>query len=133
MHFPDHSFDIVVSFSTIEHITSAEGRQKVFYEISRVLKPEGKAIVTVPNMISTFYFAHRKLLKSKSSDYGYAHLYTRGELKKSLTKAGLKPSIFASEYSVLTSLPSRVPVVVVILLSAFMRFGERIGFLAIKQ
>jgi ubiquinone/menaquinone biosynthesis C-methylase UbiE len=132
MSFPDGTFDVVVSFSVIEHIPGIQERQKVFNEISRVLKPGGLAVVTVPNKISTFFFAHNKSEKLKTSDYGYAHLYTRGELKKSLLTAGLKPTVFASEYSALMSLPSRLPEPLVIFLSLFQRFGERMGFLAIK-
>jgi ubiquinone/menaquinone biosynthesis C-methylase UbiE len=132
MKFSDNTFDIVVSFSVIEHIPNAQERQKVFNEISRVLKPGGLAVITVPNKISTFYFSHKRAERLKTSDYGYAHLYTRGELKKSLLTAGLKPTIFASEYSALMSLPSSIPKPMVIFLSLFQRLGERIGFQAIK-
>jgi SAM-dependent methyltransferase len=132
MKFADSSFDIVVSFSVIEHIPEPEARQKVFSEISRVLKPDGVAVVTVPNKISMFYFAHRRNMRLGISDYGYAHLYTRGELKKSFLAAGLEPVVFASEYSGLMSLPSRLPRPIAIFLSLFQRFGERIGYLAKK-
>jgi ubiquinone/menaquinone biosynthesis C-methylase UbiE len=132
MNFPESTFDIVVSFSAIEHIPSAQERQMVFDEISRVLKPNGSAIITVPNKMSTFYFAHKRGERLKTSDYGYAHLYTRGELKKSLLAAGLKPVIFASEYSALITLPSILPRFIPQFLSIFRYFGERIGYLAKK-
>lgn len=60
LKFDDNTFDIVISFSAIEHIAEKDARLKVLNEISRVLKPSGVAIVTVPNKISTFYFAHRR-------------------------------------------------------------------------
>lgn len=132
MKFPDDTFDIVVSFSTIEHIPGAEARQKVFKEISRVLKPDGVAIVTVPNKISMFYFAHRRNMRLGISDYGYAHLYTPQELKNSFLAAGLEPIMFASDYSALISLPSRLPKPIGIFLSLFQRFGERMGYLVKK-
>lgn len=130
--FPDNTFDIVVSFSTIEHIPGAEARQKVFQEISRVLKPNGIAIVTVPNKVSVGYFAHKRSMKLRISDYGYAHLYTPRELKKSLITAGLDPVMFASEYRAFITLPSRVPKLIAKCLSIFQYFGERMGYLAKK-
>jgi len=42
---PDHAFDVVVSFETLEHITEHE---KMFHEIKRVLKPGGLLIVSTP-------------------------------------------------------------------------------------
>jgi len=44
--FPDASFDVVVSFETIEHITA----QAAFLdEVRRVLRPEGLAVLSCPN------------------------------------------------------------------------------------
>lgn len=130
--FENNTFDIVVSFSTVEHIPERDARSKVFSEISRVLKPGGIAVITVPNKISTFYFAHRRNQRLGISDYGYAYLYTPGELKKNLIAVGLKPVMFASEYSGLRTLPSRLPQPIASFLSIFERFGERIGYSAIK-
>lgn len=44
--YPDNSFDVVVSFETLEHI---EKYQAFISECSRVLKPGGKFIVSTPN------------------------------------------------------------------------------------
>jgi hypothetical protein len=71
-------------------------------------------------------------MRSRTSDYGYAHLYTRAELNRSFLAAGLKPVMFTSEYNALLSLPSRLPKPALYILSFFLRFGERIGFSAIK-
>ncbi|MDP2827017.1 MAG: class I SAM-dependent methyltransferase [Sulfuricellaceae bacterium] len=46
--FPDQSFDRVVSFETIEHI-SAEDQERMLAEIRRVLKPGGLFILSSPN------------------------------------------------------------------------------------
>jgi SAM-dependent methyltransferase len=50
--FPDEYFDAVVAVSTIEHVgvleSDYDGDKKAMREISRVLKPEGLAIITVP-------------------------------------------------------------------------------------
>ena len=45
--FEDNSFDVVVSFQVIEHI---EDDHTFLKEISRVLKPGGKLIMTTPNI-----------------------------------------------------------------------------------
>ena len=54
--FPDDFFDAVTAVSTIEHIglgryedqTYSDGDKKAINEIKRILKPGGKAIITVP-------------------------------------------------------------------------------------
>ena len=42
---PDHFFDVVVSFETLEHVSDHE---QTFAEIKRVLKPDGILIISTP-------------------------------------------------------------------------------------
>jgi SAM-dependent methyltransferase len=44
--FADHSFDVVTSFETLEHI---HDRDKFLAELARVLTPAGRCIVSTPN------------------------------------------------------------------------------------
>jgi O-antigen biosynthesis protein len=44
--YPDHRFDIVVSFETLEHLTAQDVMLK---EIKRVLKPKGLLIISTPD------------------------------------------------------------------------------------
>lgn len=44
--FPNETFDQVVSFETLEHINKAE---RFVEELHRVLKPEGRLIISTPN------------------------------------------------------------------------------------
>lgn len=44
--FSDESFDVVVSFETIEHLMEQE---EMISEISRVLRPNGRVIISSPN------------------------------------------------------------------------------------
>lgn len=46
--FENQSFDVVVSFETIEHV-GEEIQRKFLEEICRVLKPEGTLIMSTPN------------------------------------------------------------------------------------
>lgn len=47
LQFPDNTFDYIVTFQVIEHI---EDDEKMVAEMSRVLKPGGKMIMTTPNI-----------------------------------------------------------------------------------
>lgn len=66
----DNSFDFVVSFQVIEHI---ENDKEYVKEISRVLKPGGKFIVTTPN-----------IKMSITRNPWHVREYTIGELKSLL-------------------------------------------------
>ena len=48
-HFPAESFDVVTLFHVMEHVTAP---RQVLAEVSRVLKPNGVAILQVPNIES---------------------------------------------------------------------------------
>lgn len=135
MPFPDGYFDIVLAFSTLEHIPDPAARDRAFLEVTRVLKSGGYAIITVPNLFSTFYFAHRRNQRQNRSDYGYSHLYSPWALKRQLQRAGLHPVEFGSELSSLISLPSWMPLPspVLLLLKLIGYFGERVGYIARKE
>ncbi|MDH5245902.1 MAG: class I SAM-dependent methyltransferase [Betaproteobacteria bacterium] len=46
--FPDASFDVVVSFETLEHIAAQEA---FFDEVRRVLRPSGLVVLSCPNKV----------------------------------------------------------------------------------
>lgn len=46
--FPDSSFDVVISFETIEHI---QAQAKFLDEVRRVLRPEGLFVLSCPNKL----------------------------------------------------------------------------------
>lgn len=50
--FKDNEFDVILLLATLEHIID---RATALKEINRVLKPEGKLIITVPNTASYFF------------------------------------------------------------------------------
>lgn len=55
LEFPTGSFDVVVSFETIEHL-SRENQEQFLSEVKRVLKPNGLFIVSTPDRARTEKF-----------------------------------------------------------------------------
>ena len=91
--FPQHTFDWAISVATYHHIKGGQERERAFAELRRVLKPRSEAFLTVWN-----YGQPRFWLKSQEQQvpwklkeetvYRYYHLFSYGELRKSLIKAG---------------------------------------------
>lgn len=52
--FADNSFDFVMSFSSIEHLTNRKGQGEWIKEMTRVVKPGGVVSITVDNAFSLF-------------------------------------------------------------------------------
>lgn len=56
--FPNNNFDIILNLDVLEHISFAQ-QEEAFDEISRILKPGGMLVLTLPNMAhlaSRFFF-----------------------------------------------------------------------------
>jgi tRNA (uracil-5-)-methyltransferase TRM9 len=93
--FPNNTFDWAISVATYHHIKGGEEREKAFIELKRVLKPEGEAFLSVWN-----HGQPRFWLRSKEQQvpwrvkgetvYRYYHLFSYGELRRLLCKAGLE-------------------------------------------
>jgi SAM-dependent methyltransferase len=128
--FPDGSFDLVVSFSAIEHIPDASERLRVFQETARVLKHGGHFAVTLPNRWNIPWKRWlRTALKEGTTEFGYAYNYSPRELKRILVETGFEPLEFSSDFR----LPYRVlPVHRVddLLRIALLHVGDRMGYLA---
>lgn len=89
--FPTEQFDCVVSIDVLEHL---KRDQPFLNELKRVLKPGGRAVVTVPN-------GDDKLLANKlkwrfgmtPEVYGHTRAgYTVAELSDAIRKSGLQPT-----------------------------------------
>ncbi|HZN03078.1 MAG TPA: class I SAM-dependent methyltransferase [Candidatus Polarisedimenticolia bacterium] len=131
LSFPAASFDVVVSFSSIEHIPGAADRRAALAEMTRVLRPQGHLVVTVPNRYSTFLPAHLRNRRTQS-DYGYSYLYSPLELRREIRALGLELLKFSSEWHGLLVMPSFMPKPLKDLLFPLVYLGERIGVLARK-
>lgn len=86
MPFPDASFDRVIAAEVLEHIPDDMAAMR---EIVRVLKPGGRAAVTVPS------FLPERICWALSEDYhtapgGHIRIYTLAELEAKLKFVGLE-------------------------------------------
>lgn len=92
--FPDASFDRVYSISVVEHIPE-DGDLQCLREIGRVLRPGGRAIVTVPfgetsrdeYRRGTFYWA-----RASRSEQGKGTFYQRRYSEDDLMRRLIAPS-----------------------------------------
>jgi len=129
--FPDETFDLVVSFSALEHIPDPTTRRQAFAEIARVTRTAGSVAITVPNRHSLFFYCHRQNMARGTAEYGYAYLYRPKEFRAELERVGLRPVRFHSELTGVVELPSYLPSWRLrSLLRRLGYFGERIGYLA---
>jgi len=105
LKLPENQFDLVYAFALLHHIPSRGLRLKFLREAKKVLKPDGKLILTVWNV---WNFNRRKIIKNNllkliglsqldfndiKTSYGgldkvYVHCFKRKELKKLLEEAG---------------------------------------------
>jgi SAM-dependent methyltransferase len=85
--FPDASFDRVIAAEVLEHIPADD---RAMAEIVRVLRPGGRAAVTVPRWLP------ERICWALSDDYhqnpgGHVRIYKGNELAAKLSKVGLLP------------------------------------------
>lgn len=95
LNFKDNSFDIVTSYSAIEHMPSKNDRLKAVKEMARVAKPGGIVIITGPNYLNLPTTFLSKMMYKRIKEF--EHRYTPSELKKMLTSSGLKIEKFDAE------------------------------------
>ncbi|GAA5041309.1 SAM-dependent methyltransferase [Thermocatellispora tengchongensis] len=86
MPFDDESFDRVIAAEVLEHIPDDMAAMR---EIVRVLKPGGRAAITVPS------FLPERICWALDEDYhtapgGHVRIYTLAELRAKLKSAGLE-------------------------------------------
>lgn len=88
--FEGNSFDCVVLIDVLEHL---EEDQPILNEIRRILLPEGRLIVTVPNGDPKL-LANRIKQRLEMTPEVYGHTragYTLAELGEAVARAGLQP------------------------------------------
>lgn len=89
--FADAEYNAVYSILVINLI---QDYQQTFKEVSRIVKPGGFFIFSVPNISSIYFPAgiyvnlRGKTTTANKSGHRYSHWFSRSEIKKSLYKAG---------------------------------------------
>ncbi|GAB6265199.1 MAG: hypothetical protein STSR0001_06440 [Methanothrix sp.] len=93
--FSDGTFDVVVSFSAIEHMENFSDRIKAVEEMARVLKPGGYSAITGPNLLNlpVTFFSLRVYKRLGTHE----HRYTPWELRRMLESCGLRIEEFDAE------------------------------------
>lgn len=95
--FPDASFDVVVSFSTIDHIPSPEARWRSIDELCRVVKPGGHLVLTLPNKLNWYEVTYTWLgRRRRSLAYGYAVCFWPWQVRAALRRNGMRTLEFTS-------------------------------------
>jgi len=84
--FDDGAFDVAISMSTVDHVPDMRARQRFIDEMSRVTRPGGRVVVTVPNRWSRGY-AIRTRTDSEGDWFEYC--FSPRELKRMIRRAGL--------------------------------------------
>ncbi len=127
--FEAESFDVVLAFSTIEHIPGGADREKVLREVKRVLRPGGHFIITVPNRWNLSYrLWSTRRQRSGLAEFGYECFYSPIELRRLLVKSGFRPLKFASELRLIGV--ARFSPLLLFTRFVTQYFGARIGYLA---
>jgi len=149
LDFADESFDIVVSYSSIEHMESYSDRLLAIKEMKRVTKKNGLIAITGPNMLNLATTLLSHLLFNSGENHYYEHRYTPWEMKRMLTINGLQIVRYDAESVYIvdeTLIKNRLPWLQGLpihyrSLSTFMKFlnskpfklfGQRMGYLARK-
>jgi tRNA (uracil-5-)-methyltransferase TRM9 len=110
--FPENSFNAVYSVAVLHHLPGAKRRLEIVKELKRVLKPEGKVIITVWHLWQKKYIKNilqnwkDKLLGKSNWDWNdcyisfadnqgnkfqrFHHAFTKRELKRLFLAAGFK-------------------------------------------
>jgi ubiquinone/menaquinone biosynthesis C-methylase UbiE len=83
LKFSNNSFNKIYSIGTFEHVPQTG---KVFSEVSRILKKDGKVLFTVPNECSFFHLTKKLKQFLGIWKLGYEESFTIKELNKILKK-----------------------------------------------
>ncbi|MFC1977730.1 class I SAM-dependent methyltransferase [Chloroflexota bacterium] len=88
--FRDETFDVVLVFSTLQHVANQD---KVLLEIRRVLKPEGRLLLSVPQrkgINSARLLAARMLQRIRACESFFTMDFSSGDLIRILNKNGFQ-------------------------------------------
>jgi len=124
------SFDVVLSFSTIDHIPDPVARRRAIDEMCRVVRPGGYLVLTLPNRYSATAWHIWRGRRRGDLPYGFAACFSPLAVRRQLRRNQMEVLAFASSFfNPHTSLFDRV-LRRVGLGGVKKFFGGRFGFLA---
>jgi len=140
LDFPRESFDVVVSFSAMEHVRGWQGYERWIENMSNIAKRE--IVLTTSNRRNIPLFLLGQLVRME----GYEHFFTPNEIENLLSRHGLEVTYFDTNtlwtMGYIPYLPGRLqynPVTVAFDLlveklreKVLRRYGGRMGFIARK-
>lgn len=85
--FRDNTFDVVLFFAVLEHLVN---RKQAVQEVSRVLKPAGTLLLSVPNKDTTWKRMQRHARLSYYSDADHKIEFTKNSIKSLLEANSFK-------------------------------------------
>jgi SAM-dependent methyltransferase len=85
--FPDRAFDRVFSFGSIEHFPDV---REGFVELARVLRPDGLAVIVVPN----FYVRTAQPVEHRDTERGWRRIIEPSGLEVIRVRSDPGPAIF---------------------------------------
>jgi ubiquinone/menaquinone biosynthesis C-methylase UbiE len=96
--FKSQIFDLVTSYSVIDHLPNKEAAYEAICEMSRIAKREGHVVITVPNklfVMGTLMMAAKMMLQP---DAFFEQRFTSKEMLRQCSKAGLQTTRYGSKY-----------------------------------
>jgi len=86
--FKDHNFDIIIFIGTIEHLNNP---QNAINEIKRLIKPNGRILISIPNPLTGHYQIYPGLYTYK---YFTRYLHVNNFKIVSFKKYGIRPPFY---------------------------------------
>jgi SAM-dependent methyltransferase len=96
--FRNGAFDLVTSFSVIDHLPCKKRAREAIMEFARICKPGGYVVVTIPNklfVVGTFLMKIKALTEKSSF---FEQRFTAKEMAKFFTSSGLVILRYDSKY-----------------------------------
>jgi SAM-dependent methyltransferase len=95
----ESQFDLVLAFSTLEHIEDPAERLLAFRKLFQLTKPGGYCAVSTPNRWNWRYRRlSRENQRDGKADFDYEYQFSPPELRRELEGAGFEMIRFASDY-----------------------------------
>jgi SAM-dependent methyltransferase len=80
----------------VDHVPDAAGRQRFIDELTRVVRPGGRVVITVPNRWSRGYATRGRWLPPDQAPSFFEHCFSPPEFRGMVRRAGLSVVRFTS-------------------------------------